>query len=271
MAHFWERLVRRGRGRDSAGATVAVPNVRPVGTGSGTGSGRGSAAGPRPPGPGETDVEFVIPPYGAEACAQSLTVYRRALRGAQKTALLLALVDGLLLVLVLVLALSRPEPVYFGMSQDLKLLPMTPLSEPVMNEAALKSWVAEAVTRSFNLDYLNWQRQLSEVRGAYTRRAFTRFALSLDKEGHLPLLKQQRALMHAVVRGTPIITRSGVVRGALVWEMELPVLVTYETSVGRISTNAVTVVCQVTRVPVTDCPRGVAISSLVTTKRVVVQ
>ena len=165
----------------------------------------------------------------------------------------------------------RPEPVYFGMSRDMKLLPMTPLSEPILNEAALKNWVSEAVTMSFNLDYLNWKRQLNEARAHYTRKAFVGFALSLDREGHLPLLRQQRALMHAVIQGTPVLTRSGVVQGTLVWEFELPLLVSYETSAGRISNNAVTVVAQVQRVPATDYPMGVAISSLVTTRRQSIQ
>ncbi len=202
---------------------------------------------------------------------ESLLFLKTSLRRTQKGACTLALANLLLLCTVLVLLLVRPAPVYFGMSQDMKLLPMTPLSEPVMNEPALKNWVASAVARSFNLDYLNWKRQLNDVRSSYTRKAFIRFALSLDKEGHLPLLRQQRALMHAVIQGTPVLTRSGIVQGTMVWEFELPVLVSYETSVGRISNNAVTIVCQVQRVPATDYPQGVAISSLVTTKRIALQ
>ena len=42
-------------------------------------------------------------------------------------------------------------------------------------------------------------------------------------------------------------------------------------SAGRISNNAVTVVAQVQRVPATDFPMGVAISSLVTTRRQSIQ
>ncbi len=77
--------------------------------------------------------------------------------------------------------------------------------------------------------------------------------------------------MHAVVQGSPLVTRSGLVGGCMVWEFEVPLLVAYETSMGRISNNTVTIVCQVRRVPSTDSPQGVAISSLVTTRRVVNQ
>ena len=208
---------------------------------------------------------------GACGTFEGILSLRRQLRQTQKGALCLSLANLVLLCALLCCFLLRPEPVYFGMSRDMKLLPMTPLSEPILNEAALKNWVSEAVTLSFNLDYLNWKRQLNEARAHFTRKAFVGFALSLDREGHLPLLRQQRALMHAVIQGTPVLTRSGVVQGTLVWEFELPLLVSYETSAGRISNNAVTVVAQVQRVPATDYPMGVAISSLVTTRRQSIQ
>lgn len=208
---------------------------------------------------------------GAYGTFEGILSLRRQLRQTQKGALCLSLANLVLLCALLCCVLLRPEPVYFGMSRDMKLLPMTPLSEPILNEAALKNWVSEAVTMSFNLDYLNWKRQLNDARAHFTRKAFVGFALSLDREGHLPLLRQQRALMHAVIQGTPVLTRSGVVQGTLVWEFELPLLVSYETSAGRISNNAVTVVAQVQRVPATDYPMGVAISSLVTTRRQSIQ
>lgn len=204
---------------------------------------------------------------GAGEVFASLAYYKSALRASQKLCLVLAALACFGLAAGLAAVLLKPDPVYFGMSQDMKLLPMTPLDRPVMNEAALKNWVAGAVSASFNLDYLNWRSQLTNLRAYFTPEAFTAFAVSLDKEGHLPLLRQRRALMHSVVQGTPVLTRSGVVRGTLVWEFEVPLLVTYETSRGRISNSSVTVVCQVRRMPAADCPAGVALSSVVTVNR----
>ena len=221
-----------------------------------------------PPAPGQgTGQNPGVPACGAEEVFVSLSCYRSALRSAQKLCLILAGFAAAGLITGLCAILARPEPVYFGMSQDMKLLPMTPLDKPVMNEAALKNWVAGAISASFNFDYLNWRSQLTDLRPYFPGAAFTRFAVSLDREGHLPLLRQRRALMHSVVQGTPVLTRSGVVRGALVWEFEVPLLVTYETSRGRVANNAVTVVCQVRRMPAADCPAGVALSSVVTVNR----
>ena len=207
--------------------------------------------------------EPVWPEWSLTSLDEGLGEARRALRQAQKLCLILGLASLVSLSGFLGAVLLRPAPVYFGMSQDMKLLPMTPLSEPVLSDPALKNWVAEAVSAAFNLDYLNWRSQLTSAREYFTRDAFTRFALALDKEGHLPLMRQQKALIHAVVQGAPVLTRSGVLSGVLTWEFELPLLLTYETSMGRISNNTFTVVCQVRRVSATEQARGVAISSLV--------
>ena len=204
---------------------------------------------------------------GAPGVAQSLATLKEALRASQKACLAVSCLSLVLGLGCAALLLARPAPVYFGMSEDMKLLPMVPLDRPVMGDAAVKAWVAESVTLAMNLDYLNFASQLNQARGRFTRAAFAKFAASLDKEGHLPLLRQQRALMHSVVQGTPLLVRSGLVRGRLVQEFELPLLVSYETSKGRISSNQVAVVCQVQRVPVADYPRGLAISSLVTLQR----
>lgn len=205
---------------------------------------------------------------GAVRVAASIGYYRDALRSALRTNLVLAGIALLCLACALTAVLLREPPVYFGMGQDMKLLPLVPLSEPILNESALKNWVGEAVSAAFNLDYLNWRKQLSDARQYFTRTAFGRFAATLDGEGHLPLIRQHRALMHAVIQGTPVLTRSGVVSGVLLWEFELPLLISYETSRGRIASNSVVVIVQVQRVPATDYPRGVALSSVVTTTRV---
>lgn len=122
-----------------------------------------------PPAPGQgTGQNPGVPACGAEEVFVSLSCYRSALRSAQKLCLILAGFAAAGLITGLCAILARPEPVYFGMSQDMKLLPMTPLDKPVMNEAALKNWVAGAISASFNFDYLNWRSQLTDLRPYFT-------------------------------------------------------------------------------------------------------
>lgn len=201
---------------------------------------------------------------GAVDVVENIAYYRNALKKSQKTNIILSLVLVISLVLNCALALIRPKPVFFGMTEEMRLLPMTPLSEPLMNDAALKAWFAAAVTDSFNMDFLNWRDRLSNSRQYFSKDAFADFATALDSEGHLSLLTQYRALMHVVPVGVPIIVNSGKLKGVLTWEFEMPVLLNYETSKQRLTSQRIIVKARVQRVSTTEYTRGVAIAQLVT-------
>jgi intracellular multiplication protein IcmL len=195
---------------------------------------------------------------------ENIAGLRISLKKSQKTNIALSVALVIAVTLVAALALIRPKPVYFGMTEQMQLMPMIPLSEPLMNDAAIKAWLAKAITDSFNMDFLNWRERLSNARQYFTKEAFHGYALALDSEGHLPLLTQNRAIMHTVPEGTPIIVNKNMLKGVMTWVMEIPVLLNYETSKQVVASQRITVTCRVQRVPTTDYVTGIAISQLVT-------
>lgn len=202
---------------------------------------------------------------GAAQTMESLLWYRENSKGQQKTIFLLALFLGISLICNILQVSLRPEPRYFGMTADLRLMPMPTLSTPIMTDAALKSWAGSAVIDSLTLTYLDWRTKLSACRQYFTPKAFAQFANTLVEEGHVPLLEQKKALLHTVLTASPTIVKSGVLKGILTWEIEVPVLLTYETSAGRVAANNIIATIRVQRVPTTDYERGVAISQLIAT------
>jgi intracellular multiplication protein IcmL len=201
---------------------------------------------------------------GAPGVVENIGYYRSALQRSQKTNIILSAVLAFCIVACGLLVFIRPKPVYFGMTESMQMLPITPLSEPLMNDAALKAWLAGAITDSFNLDFLDWKERLSSARQYFSKDAFAGFATTLESEGHLASIKQFRAIMHLIPTGAPIIINSGILIGIMTWDMEMPVLINYETSNKRISSQHVVVRCRVQRMPTTDYVRGVAIVQLVT-------
>ena len=195
---------------------------------------------------------------------ESISFLRESLRRSQKVGLILILLLAASLCLNVIQLVSKPKPMIIGMTQDMAILKITALDQPMINDPALKAWLATARTDSLNMDFLNWRQRLSNARQYFTKEAFEGFAVSLSAEGHLPLLQQYRAIMHAVVTGTPILTRSGKLRGVMTWEFQIPILLNYETSKQRISSQAITAVCRVQRVDTSEYPRGVAISQIIT-------
>jgi intracellular multiplication protein IcmL len=204
--------------------------------------------------------------YGSDETMESIGFYRDLAKKSHKIIMMLsgALAILAIICLVQVFVWIQPKPVYFGMTESMELLPMTPMDEPLMNDAALKAWLAAAITDCFNMDFINWRERLSNARQYFSKDAFTGYATALDSEGHIELLTQHRAIMHSVPAGTPVLTKAGVIRGVLTWEFEVPLLLNYETSTQRLSTQRIVAVCRVQRMPTTNYVRGVAITQLVT-------
>lgn len=162
---------------------------------------------------------------------------------------------------------AEKPPVYFGLNHEMALLPMRPLSEPMITDAALKSWAAQAVTDIFNMDFVDWKSRISSARQYFSKQAFLGYANSLDKEGHIATLRQYRAIMHGVLSGTPVITASGVLKGVRTWEMEIPFILAYETSERTLSSQNFIVQLRIQRVSTAEYPKGIAISQLTISSR----
>lgn len=160
------------------------------------------------------------------------------------------------------LIVTEKEPVYFGLNHDMTLLPMHSLAEPMVNDAALKSWASAAITDIFNMDFLNWRSRISSARQYFTDDAFKGFAQSLDKEGHIQTLNQYRSIMHGTPTAAPVVTASGVLKGVRTWDMEIPFTLNYETSEKTLASQRFFVKLRIRRVPTTEYPKGIAISQL---------
>lgn len=200
----------------------------------------------------------------AHRTMESLYWYKDSFRKSQRLNMLLGAILAISLIGNAILLVARPAPVLIGMSSDMRLLPITPLSEPLMNDPSLKNWVTSSITDCFSLSYVDWREKLGACRDYFSPNAFASFAKALDSEGHLALLKQKKAIMHAAPTSAPGITKSGLLKGVRTWEVEVPLLITYETSMGRVATNRIIAIVRVQRMPVTDYARGVAITQLVT-------
>lgn len=161
-----------------------------------------------------------------------------------------------------VLLVTEKEPVYFGLNEEMALLPMRPLSDPMVNDASLKSWAAAAVTDMFNMDFLNWRQRLSNARQYFTGEAFKGFAQSLDKEGHIQTLNQYRSIMHGIPTGAPVVIASGLLKGVRTWDLEIPFMLNYETSEKTLAAQQFFIKLRVKRVPTTEYPKGIAISQM---------
>ena len=205
--------------------------------------------------------------FGLDGVVHGIRHYEAMSRKLLKLCLLLLLTLLLSLGGLLTLALREKQPVYFGVNQEMQIMPMYPLSEPLYTDAALTSWAAQTAIAIFNLDFLHWREQLAQSRSAFTKKAYLGFRRSLKDEGHLRILSQYRALMHGIIAGMPVIVAKGLLDERMTWEVEVPFELAFETSDRVLSRQSFLISMRIQRVSTAQYVKGIAICQMIVAEK----
>lgn len=201
--------------------------------------------------------------YGAGLVMESRGWYRDKFRQVVTICMVLAGVLALSFMANIVLAISKPEPVYFAVSDDLRIKRLTPLDQPSISQSALFNWTTRTITKTFSLDFVHWREQIMEVRPEYTDVCFKQLVGSLQSAGNLQMIKDRRLVLSSVVKSAPSITAKGVVDGRMVWKMEFPISFSYESSERIVASQDLICTVMVRRVSSLDHPRGIRLAQIV--------
>ena len=159
------------------------------------------------------------------------------------------------------------EPKYFAATNDLRIAPLIALNEPMVSQSGLINWTTETVSRTFELDFKNWKRQLMDVRYQYSDTAFAQLIKGFKKSGNLEMIKNQRLVSTCVVNEAPTIPGKGIVKGKMTWKVQFPILVSYESSQGVENTQKLLCSVMVQRVSTKKNSEGIQIIQLITDNR----
>ena len=148
---------------------------------------------------------------------------------------------------------------------DGRLVPLTPLDEPIMSDAALRNWTVAAVTEAFTPGHHDWRLRLAGIRGKFTDSGYESFLVGLDDSLFLDRLRDNLQVASAVARGAPVITDTRHFAGRIGWAIEFPLLVTFEAGSRRVNQDLLAQVL-VMRVPLEERPAGIGIEQLIASK-----
>lgn len=183
------------------------------------------------------------------------------------TALIVALVVIAILVTgFIVVKTQRIEREYFAIdTQTGRLTPIVPLGDAYLSHGALLTWFVDCVTSTNTFDFVNYQKQFQQNSQCFTKHGWEEFNGAVVRAGTLDNLKSQRLVASAVANGAPVITREGIRNGAYSWEVELPLMVTFQGGqAGRsLITQRLLVTAVISRVPTYDSKNGVGIDHYV--------
>lgn len=193
--------------------------------------------------------------------------YRDGYRTMLRVAMLLALVIVLQIgVMVYVVKTNKMEYRYFATTEDGRLIPMAPLSEPNLSSPALMSWVAQASTEVMTFGFNDYRRRLQEASRNFTRRGWESFSSALQRARIIETVEANQQVVTATPTGAPVIQSEGLVGGRYQWVVQVPMSLTYQAG-SKTRTDDLLITLVIVRVPRLESPNGVGIEQWIASAR----
>ncbi|MCB1827966.1 MAG: type IVB secretion system apparatus protein IcmL/DotI, partial [Coxiellaceae bacterium] len=186
-------------------------------------------------------------------------LYRDHYRRTVKSIITMAIVGGILAVILAGLIIETPQPKYYATTTSGEVVPMHSLSEPVITNDYLLQWSSLATRTAFNIDFVNYAKQLVKAKADFTPSGWGEFMKAMNNSGLLDAVKSKKLEMSAVVSGAPVILSTAVIHGRFTWRVQLPILVTF-TSASATSQSSWIVTMNVERISTLDAYKGIQIN-----------
>ena len=182
-------------------------------------------------------------------------------------------VTGWLMVVVVAESLAFAGYVHFhstvyitvAATPDGRVIQMTPLEEPILSDAALRTWTVTAVTEAFTMGHHDWRRRLTDVREYFTDDGFDSFVKSLDDSLFLDRLRKNLQVASTVAQGAPVITASHIFDDRAGWSLEFPILITFLAGDRKVNQELLIKVL-VVRVALEERVSGIGIQQIIARK-----
>lgn len=189
--------------------------------------------------------------------------YRRLMIGS----LFLVLTMIFLIAWILYERTHKPPVQYYATANDGRLMALIPLSQPNLTTRSLLEWAVEAGTTAYNFNFGNYQTALQGIRSYFTPKGYDNFIQALTAAGTLRDVQSKNLEVFAVPTDTPVILREGPTPdGLYAWEVQLPMLVTYQSAAQQIKQNIILTML-IARMPTLESPKGIGIAAITVRER----
>lgn len=193
----------------------------------------------------------------------SVVVRNEFYRDGYRTLLRIAVIEAMIILalvaaMYLIILAREPENRYFATTEDGRLVPMVPLTEPNLSVPALMSWSSQAATEVMTFGFNDYKRRLQQSSRNFTRSGWVSFTSALEKSRIIEMVEANRQVVSAAPSSAPILISEGPVNGRYQWQVQVPLVVTYQAG-AAIRDDKMLVTLLIVRVPKLESPNGVGI------------
>ena len=193
----------------------------------------------------------------------SVIVRNEFYRDGYRTLLRIAVIEAMIILALVgamyfIIDVHQPENRYFATTEDGRLVPMVPLSEPNLSVPALMSWSAQAATEVMTFGFNDYKRRLQQASRNFTRLGWVSFTSALEKSRIIEMVEANGQVVSAAPASAPILISEGPVNGRYQWQVQVPLVVTYQAG-SSVRDDKMLVTLLLVRVPKLESPNGVGI------------
>lgn len=142
---------------------------------------------------------------------------------------------------------------------------MVNLPEPIRGVDEIADLAASITASSLTLNFVDYYKQLENIRGKFTKDGWKSFGQSLVSSGFIDAVLTKKLSVSVVVIGTPVLMNRGMLNGSYAWKFQMPILVTYESASDKKTQNQIVNII-FKRIPLDQngAEVGIAVDSFVT-------
>ncbi len=169
-----------------------------------------------------------------------------------------AMVNIILLIVLIYQIIYPVEAKYYGTITDGRNFPLLALTEPNQSDSAVMEWANQAAISAFTLDFINYDQQLKQASQYFTANGWAQFQAALEEGNNKDQIQQRRLTVRAVALNKPVILQKGVLNGRFSWRIQMPILITYQSTGIEQQKSVITML--VNRISTLESYRGIGIS-----------
>jgi intracellular multiplication protein IcmL len=152
--------------------------------------------------------------------------YRDSYRQLMWLTLLSLLGNIILMVAVVMFAGGHGRWFFYASTRDGQLLPLQQSRSPNLSDMAVLSWVNRVVPQIYTMNFLNYRQVLMEKEKYFTIPGWGSFLRSFGPT--IAQVQQGQYDVHAAPSDVPIVTEKGVFQGKNMWQVQIPLIISYQ-------------------------------------------
>lgn len=176
--------------------------------------------------------------------------------------LLCIFIIAILMGSIIYMVSNPPEPRYFATTNDGRIMPLIPLEQPNLSNAALLQWANTAAISAYTYNFIDYRQRLQEASEYFTPDGWRAFLDALKASNNLNAVTDKKLIVSAVAVKAPTVLEQGVLMGRYTWKVQLEMLVNYQSPSQMVQQNLV-VTMLIVRVPTLSSARGIGIAQFI--------